>query len=251
MKGSLKLNHPLIAQRYFFPRHEPFKDVYFVECNGVKLSCYYQNDHPGSKTIVFFHGNGEVVADYLDFFPSIFDQAGYNLFLFEFRGYGLSTGSPLLVEMLKDVESVLKQLEIEEKDFIFYGRSVGSMYAIHAASLFPNAYALILESGMADVEERILMRLNDPSDIGATYEELQAEFKTHFNTEAKLKSFKGRSFAMHTFNDQLVSVEHAEKLYSFLNEPKKKEIFERGDHNTIFFTNRDVYFNLIFDFLRE
>ena len=103
MSENSILNHPIISERYFFPRHEHFENPYFVDCKNAKLACYYQNNHPESKTVIYFHGNGEVVADYLDFFPQLFDNARYNLLLFEFRGYGMSNGTPYLVDMLNDV----------------------------------------------------------------------------------------------------------------------------------------------------
>jgi fermentation-respiration switch protein FrsA (DUF1100 family) len=245
------LNHPIISQRYFYPRHEPFTDPCFFECNSVRLACYYKKFHPASKTIVFFHGNGEVVADYLDFFPKIVDDAGYNLLMFEYRGYGMSSGSPAMVAMLEDVECVIRQLDIQTEDLVFYGRSVGTIYAVHAASVYTNASSLILESGIADVRERVLLRINDPYDIGSTWEETDNEFSKYFNTKQKLKTFKGKSFVLHTLNDSLISVSHAKQLYSFLNEPKKIHIFKRGDHNTIFYANKDEYFRLIFDFLND
>lgn len=249
MKSSI-LNHPIIAERYFFPRYEPFENPYFVECNGIKLACYYQNNHPEAKTVVYFHGNGEVVADYLDFFPKLFDQAGYNLLLFEFRGYGMSTGNPALVDMLSDVECVIKKMNIPQNKIILYGRSVGTLYAVQAAAAFPNAYALILESGIADIEERIMIRLSSPAEINSSIEELKQEFQKHFNTKKKLSAFKGKSLVLHSINDQLVSVSHGKKLFEYLKQPKKMHLFERGDHNTIFTVNQNEYFQILFDFIQ-
>jgi pimeloyl-ACP methyl ester carboxylesterase len=171
------------------------------------------------------------------------------LLLFEFRGYGLSTGNPELVTMLDDVEEVIRQLNIPEMDLVFYGRSVGSLYAIHAASVFTAAYALILESGIADIEERIMLRIPDPSEIETTIDKLRAEFDKYFSAKRKLATFKGKSLVLHTVNDQLVGVEHGKQLYQYLNQPKRIHLFERGDHNTIFMINQKEYFNVLFEFL--
>ena len=250
MKNSI-LNHPIISERYFFPRFEQFNNPYFIDCNNVKLACYYQNNNPNAKTVIYFHGNGEEVADYIDFFPQMFDKAGYNILLFGFRGYGMSTGKAALVDILFDVECVIKKLNIPQNNIIFYGRSVGTIYAVHAVSVFTNAYALILESGIADVKERIMMRISSPSEINSSENELQQEFETYFNTEKKLSVFKGKSLVLHTINDQLVDVNHGKQLYNFLNEPKKLHLFERGDHNTILAINDNEYFSIVFDFLNK
>jgi len=248
MSNSI-LNHPIISSRYFFPRYERFDNPYYVDCGGARLACYYHKKHENAKTIIYFHGNSEVVTDYLDFFPKLFEKQGYNLLLFEFRGYGMSTGEPELVTMLNDVEKTVKQLNIPEKDLIFYGRSVGSLYSIHAASVFTNAYALVLESGIADIEERIMLRISDPSEIGSSIKELKNEFDKCFNAKRKLGVFKGKSLVLHTINDQLVGVEHGKQLFDYLNNPKKIHLFERGDHNTIFMINQKEYFKLLFEFL--
>jgi fermentation-respiration switch protein FrsA (DUF1100 family) len=47
---------------------------------------------------------------------------------------------------------------------------------------------------------------------------------------------------MHTRNDDLVAVSHAERLYSWAHEPKELLLFERGDHNTILPANEQAYF---------
>ena len=248
MQNSI-LNHSIISFRYFFPRFERFENPYFVDCEGEKLACYYHKKHKNAKTVIYFHGNGEVVSDYFDFFPELFEKQGYNLLLFEFRGYGMSTGNPELVTMLNDVETVIKQLNLSENDLILYGRSVGSLYAIHAASVFTNAFALILESGIADIEERIMLRLPEPSEIGSTIEELRSEFDKYFNAQKKLSAFSGKSLVFHTVNDQLVGVEHGKQLYQYLNQPRKIHLFERGDHNTIFMVNQKEYFEILFEFL--
>ena len=52
--------------------------------------------HPDAKTVIYFHGNGEVVADYLPSFPEWITRAGCNVLLAEYRGYGMSSGTPAL-----------------------------------------------------------------------------------------------------------------------------------------------------------
>ena len=245
------LNHNIISNRYFYPRSGFFKQKYIVKCKDVKLACFYDNSFPSGKTVVFFHGNGEIVPDYLDFFPEIFKANGVNLFLFEFRGYGESTGEPALVDILNDTEIAIRSLNIKSKNLIFYGRSVGSIYAVHAASVFNNANGLILESGIADVKERIMMRINSPKEINTTIDELEKEFSKYFDTKKKLSNFKGKSLVLHTINDGLVDVSHGKRLYEYLNEPKKLQLFKNGNHNTIFSVNKKKYFETIFDFIND
>jgi len=235
------LDHPILSSRYFYPWPEHFDQPFFVEGNGFRLGCRYLKVSPELPTIIHFHGNGETVADYLGDFEQRIAALGANLLLAEYRGYGMSSGEPALVAMLADVPRLVAATGLAPEQIIFFGRSLGSLYALHGAALYPDAAGLIIESGLADPLERILMRIT-PEEVGATLTELQAEVDRHLNQRAKIAAFGGRVLVMHSRRDDLVSVSHAERLYQWANEPKQLLIFERGDHNTILAANRDAYF---------
>jgi len=106
-QSSTILDHPLVSSRYFFPRCEALPQPYWVDAvDGSRLACSYHVVNPAAKTVIYFHGNGEIVADYLPGFPDWLGQAGYNVLLAEYRGYGMSTGQPGLVGMLDDVSAI-------------------------------------------------------------------------------------------------------------------------------------------------
>src|SRR6476660_7699064 len=132
------LDHPVVSSRYFFPRRETVSSPYWVTgADGSRLSCHYEEVRPGATTVIYFHGNGEVVADYLPEFPDWFSQAGYNVLLAEYRGYGMSEGTPQLVGMLEDVEPLIESLRIPDERIVLFGRSIGSLYAVHGVSRRP------------------------------------------------------------------------------------------------------------------
>ncbi len=169
MSEATLLNHPIISQRYFFPRAEAPRNPFWVSCEGARLACAYHEADPAYPTIVHFHGNGEVVADYLDGFPQQLARMQHcNCFLAEFRGYGGSTGAPELGKMLQDVNPIVQSIGVPLEKLIFFGRSVGSLFAIKAVELFPEAAGLVLESAIADPLERLLLRLHpEELDVSA------------------------------------------------------------------------------------
>lgn len=245
------LDHEIVSSRYFFPRAEGFENPFWVECNDARLACYYQKNHADAKTIVFFHGNGEIVADYIDFFVPIFDQLGFNCFLAEYRGYGLSTGNPGLVKMLSDVKPVIQAIEQPPENLVLFGRSVGSIYAIHGASLFPGIAGLIIESGIAEVFERLLLRVL-PEEIGITLARMEQEVATYFNVQEKLPLYKGPLLVLHARRDSLVHFSHGQRLYEWSPQPEGKKIlriFDNGDHNDIFAVNAQEYIQQLASFL--
>lgn len=139
----------------------------------------------------------------------------------------MSDGEPGLAAMLDDVRLITEASGVPPEKIIFFGRSLGSLYAVHGVFLYPQAAGLIVESGLAEPLERILVRI-EPQHIGATMDSLKEAVARHLNQKRKIASFQGRLLILHTQNDDLVSVSHAENLYEWAQEPKELLIFERG-----------------------
>lgn len=248
MSGSSLLDHPAISQRYFFPRQETPPVPFWVECENARLACAYHKADPKLPTIVHFHGNGEVVSDYLDGFPQLLERIGCNCFLAEFRGYGGSTGKPELGKMLADVSPTIHSIGIPEKKIILFGRSVGSLFAIKAAELFPNVAGMILESAIADPLERLLMRVN-PEELHVTDEEFRHIVYQEINIKEILSNFSRPLLILHTRHDGLIDVSHAERLAKWAAGQVKLIIFPTGTHNDIMFVNSREYFSEINQFI--
>ncbi len=242
------LDHPLISYRYFFPRPCRFPDPFPIDCGDAVLGCSRHERDPAAMTVVHFHGNGETVEDYLDGFVSAITGMGLNLFLVEYRGYGMSTGTPSLGRMLGDVAAIIRAIGKPPEKLVLFGRSVGSIFAIHGAALFPSVAGLIIESGIADPLERLLMRI-DPSEMGVAPEDLAKEVEARMDHRKKLSAFRGLTLVMHTRNDDLVDVSNAERLFAWAAGPKHIKIFERGYHNNILEVNRKEYFEQVAAFV--
>jgi pimeloyl-ACP methyl ester carboxylesterase len=245
------LNHPLISERYFFPRKARFSDPFWVECgNEVRLACHYRQGHPGGKTIVHFHGNGEIVPDYMTDFAAVVDSMGYNCFLAEYRGYGMSTGTPAMVDMLWDVDRIIRAIGEPPENLILFGRSLGSIYAIHGAWRFPRAAGLILESAIANPLERLLIRVH-PEEMGTTSQHMANAINQYISNGYKLAYYDGPMLILHCKLDGLVDVSHAHLLHRWASGPATLKIFDKGDHNTILQVNSHEYFKSIQGFLGE
>lgn len=230
-------DHRLISERYFFPRPGTAATLN-VPVNGAVLACAsHRAGHP--QTLLHFHGNGEIVDDYLPSFPKLMEAMQLNTFLAEYRGYGGSTGIPQLATMLGDVDALVEAAG-GPTNLIVFGRSIGSIYAIETARRYPQIAGLVLESGIANVLERILLRAS-PSELGASSDEVRAAFAEHFDNDAKLTAFDKPTLILHAEHDHLVDKSHAEQNAASVGGPCKLVILPRGDHNSIFFENRDRY----------
>jgi len=242
------LNHHLISERYFFPRGGNFLNPFWVDCGDAQLACSYHEIDPAAKTLFHFHGNGEIVDDWQGDFVTLIQQMGCNVFLAELRGYGQSTGEPQLGKMIEDVVPTVEALQKPANELIFFGRSVGSIFAIEAAAKFPQAAGLVLESGVADVLERLLLRV-ESGELGVTAEELEMVVDQQLNHQRKLSNYPGPVLVMHTQHDGLVDVSHGQRLYDWVPGRKKLKIFPHGNHNDIMYVNAREYFQLLAKFV--
>jgi hypothetical protein len=227
------LDHPVVGSRYFFPRRQdpPATLRVDVPVDGAVLACAAHRPHATAPTLVMFHGNGEVVADYLPELADAFAAVGLNTFFAEYRGYGGSTGTPAMVGMLDDVEAVLDAVGVPDEQLVIYGRSVGSIYAIEAAARRPAVRALVIESGISDPLSRVLMRVT-PWEIGATIEQLRGEAARRLDHRTKLSQYGGPVLVLHTEHDDLVLPEHARANAAWASN-SELILFDRGDHNSI------------------
>lgn len=242
MTGNV-LDDPRLCQHLFFPRRTPVLDPFLVEGDGFRLACRYRRVDPARPTVIHFHGNGETAGDGL-VLEAHLAALGVNVLLAEYRGYGMSTGTPAVAAMLADVALVVKASGAAPEQLVFFGRSLGSLYAVHGVALYPQAAGLILESGIAAPLEDLLHDLGQ-AGVEAPVAALEAAVARDLDQRAKLAGFRGRTLVLHTVHDSLVPVSHARRLHQWANEPKRLVLFEEGDHNDIFWENEEAYLEAV------
>ncbi len=238
----------LLNKNLFFPRDSSFSEALAVRIDDeIELHCYYKIIKPDAPTIVYFHGNGETVADYVAsgfhdrLISACFGQP--NLLMIEYRGYGGSTGTPDLIAMLGDGSRVLDALNLDPSTCIAYGRSIGSLYAVELAANCPSLAGLILDSGIADIEQWLQEKPRVWEQLGEEgQEQLQHIARQHFDQKRKIANFSQTLLVLHTKYDSIVSSDFAESFYAW-SPAKWKElrVYLRGDHNNIFPENEKDY----------
>ena len=243
------LDHPLISERYFFPRAARPRARLDVDAGDATLACALHRSDPEGRVVVHFHGNGEVVADWQDGFPEVIARMGWDLLLAEYRGYGASTGEPALGKMLDDVASVLRAAGPPERVVVF-GRSVGSLFALEAVARCPGVAGLVLESGIADPLERLLLRVS-PRELGVDAAGFEAAVAARLDHRAKLSAYRGPVLVMHTRHDGLVDLSHADRLAAWAGDRATLLVFEEGDHNSILAENQEAYLAAVARLLAE
>ena len=164
------LDHPEILQFLFHPRPEMASAAYpsadsaggpdggdflIPVAEGVDIGARFHMAEKTGANILFFHGNGEIVADYDELGP-IYNQLGINFLAVDYRGYGRSTGRPTVSAMMQDCHVILEFTRswLKQNNYagplILMGRSLGSASVLELAVAGQDAIdGLIVESGFA------------------------------------------------------------------------------------------------------
>lgn len=246
------VDHPQVSQKVFYPRTSDAEPTLVVDVPGARLGCFYCQRYPDAGVLLYFHGNGELAADYADSYAEIFLAMGVNVCFAEYRGYGASTGTPALGAMLPDGESIVRTLGVSPEQVVAFGRSLGCVYAIELARRLPRLAGIILESGAADVAESLRSLVAELDNPHVTEQDLVDEIDTYFDCKTTLTGYRGRLLVLHAGQDHFIDQSHAQRLYaSGGGRDKKLVIFPDGNHNTILFANYSAYVGEVEAFLQR
>lgn len=198
-----------------------------------------------SPTILFFHGNGEIVADYDDI-AGLFTGAGINFFPVEYRGYGRSTGTPTITGMMRDSHVIFAYTldYLQNNGFtgplIVMGRSLGSAAALELASHYSDRIdGLIIESGFAYSGPLLLLMGVNLQFLGLTEEE-------GFRNIDKIAKYDKPTLVIHAEYDQIIPFAEGQKLFDRSPSAEKRLLKIPGaNHNDIFFQGMKDYMEAV------
>ena len=243
----------MLLNAIFFPRSS-FKDkdkkdhLVEVEKNiniGVRFFIA-DNTYP---TILFFHGNAELSQEYDDI-ADVYHNHGCNFIVADYRGYGLSDGSPTKDNLHSDANNIFSYAKkyLDENGLnnklIVMGRSLGSASSCEILSNHEQDIdGCIIESGFGT--EKPLMKILDlmPEDLG--YDPTQG-----FENLIKITSYRKPLLIIHAEMDDIIPINEAKMMF---NESKtdKKELWivPNANHNNILMCAGEEYFKRIKKFI--
>jgi uncharacterized protein len=169
-----------------------------IDVDGARLHVRLYAGLPAG-TLLLFHGNGEVVADY-NAAALRFARAGVALAVMDYRGYGRSSGTPTLRTLISDARSVAAAI----RPRVVIGRSLGGV-AAHELYARPIAgmAGVILESSFFDLGNLIRRRGMVPP---ASFTE---EERATFDPATKLPLGRLPLLVLHGERDELIALDEA------------------------------------------
>jgi fermentation-respiration switch protein FrsA (DUF1100 family) len=243
------LDHPEILALLFHPRPEwgapaqgeGTEEISIPVEDGVSLGAKLHHADESAPVILFFHGNGEIVSDYDDLGP-IYTRMGINFLPVDYRGYGRSTGSPTVGDMMRDCHVIFDYVKqwLKKRGYsgpiIIMGRSLGSASALELAAHHGGEIdGLVIESGFADVLP--LLRL-----VGVDIQRLGIGEKDDLRNIEKIQGFDRPVLIIHAEFDHIIPFRDGQALYDASASSSKRFLKIRGaNHNTIFAVGMAAY----------
>ncbi|MDX1681174.1 MAG: alpha/beta fold hydrolase [Akkermansiaceae bacterium] len=161
---------PLAHKLFYLPTHdEPanpatwgsrFREVDFDSADGTRLHGWWIESprNPPLGAVVFSHGNVGSMGHHLGFVMWLV-QSGYEVFIYDYRGYGKSQGSTDRKGMVEDARAALdhvsKRMSSRKLPVISYGHSLGGAKSVSAiaSGRNPGLKAVITDAAFASYRE--------------------------------------------------------------------------------------------------
>ena len=220
--------------------HLSYSDIHIAAADGVKLHGWYlPATAPVRGNILFLHGNGENISTHL---ATVYwlPAEGYDVYLFDYRGYGQSQGDVGLAGSLSDIESMIAYVAANKstpQKVIVLGHSLGASMGIVAVSQSAHKQDM---AGMISIAAF--------SDYGAVTRDvlsrswvtwlfqwpLSLAIDNRFSPKKYIADISPLPIVlMHSANDEIIEPYHADILLKAASEPKSFQALH-GDHNHVF-----------------
>ncbi len=235
------LDRPEILMFLFHPRPELGRsvsssdktDIMIPVEADIRIGARFHFSEKSACNILFFHGNGEIVADY-DEFGQMMNQLGINFLAVDYRGYGRSTGHPTVSAMMRDCHVIFDYAiqwlknNAYQGPLVLMGRSLGSASVLELAFHYGHQVdGLIVESGFAYGGPLLQLLGINTTALGL------AEARGFRNVD-KIASFKKPTLVIHAEKDHIIPFSDGQTLFDACCAPQKSLLKIPGaNHNDI------------------
>ena len=253
------LDRPGILMFLFHPRPEwrsltssaSAEDILIQVEEDVVVGARFHLAGGEAPNILFFHGNGEIVADY-DAIALSYLGMGINFLPVDYRGYGRSSGKPTITAMMRDSHVIFDYVRNWLKGrghigpLILMGRSLGSASALELSVHYRDQVeGLIIESGFAYTKPLLGI-------FGVDMEELGIKEEEGFRNIDKISRFDKPTLVIHAENDHIISFTEGQALYDACPARHKRFLMIPGaNHNDIFLRGMREYMEAVQEFVER
>lgn len=201
--------------------------------DGETLDAWFFQREDAVATVVYFGGNGFLMVKSRPLIEA-YATVPVNLLLFDYRGYGQSTGDPTVAGIREDAVAAfnfVKNLQDDDHPIYVHGHSIGSFLSAFVADEYDTA-GYILESPITDVHNWTRKMVPWIARIFIRFD-IDDEIRTQNNTE-RVERIEKPLLIMGGSNDEITPFQMAESLYE--SSPSSEKTLVRitgGSHNDL------------------
>jgi fermentation-respiration switch protein FrsA (DUF1100 family) len=203
----------------------PAEEIVLDTADGEKLIAWHVPAQAGKFVVLYFHGNGDVLASRVPRLRETFAD-GTGLVAVSYRGYGGSTGQPSEKGLLADAAAAyaFTTARYAPDRIAVWGFSLGTGPAVALAAVQPVG-KLILEApytSTVDVAASLLPFLP-----------VRLLMKDQFRSDELIGKVSAPVLVMHGERDPAIPIRFGERLFALAREPKRFVRFPNGGHDDL------------------
>ena len=221
-----------------------FEEARLVTEDGVTLHGWFLPVEGSRFTVLVCHGNAGNISHRLDRAMLMHAKLKTDVFLFDYRGYGLSQGAPDEEGTYRDARAAHRYLStargVAPGNLIIFGESLGAAVALQLALEVP-ARALVLEAPFTSI--------SDMAGSVLPFLPVGRLLRTRYDNLAKIGGLRMPLLILHGDRDTTVPFAQGRRLFAAAPEPKQFFPIPGAGHNDTYFTGGDPYWRAWGEFL--
>lgn len=220
-----------------------FQECFFYTEDGLQLHGWYVPAGGGAPVIMWLHGNGGNISHRVENI-ALWHQSGFGVWIFDYRGYGLSQGRPSETGVYADARAayrhLVESLGVPPERVVIFGRSLGCAVAVELANGVP-ARALILESAFTNV--------GDMARYHYAWLPGKGLWAKKFDSTGRLSGLTLPKLFIHGEKDDIVPLWMGKRLYNLAPPPKEFYLIAGAGHNDTYQVGGPAYFDRLRSFI--
>ena len=221
-----------------------YDDLYFKTEDGQSLNGWFIPAQGAQITLLYCAGRGGNMSSNLVNIK-FFNSMRMNVFVFDYRGFGNSSGSPSEQGLYKDARAaydfLVTRSDINQDKIVAYGKSLGAPVAADLC-LNRKVAAMVLEGSFPSLRTYV-------SDLGG-FLPLQWLVSEKFDTIARIKKIHIPKLIVHGMDDDVVPFPEGRFLFNEAALPKEFLPYDGGHDDDIFVTS-DTFRDRLNNFLEN
>lgn len=252
---ALSLQLSGCGRLFFYPEKEllrtpadigvAYQDVSFSSLDGTQLHGWFLPASGTARaTIVFFHGNAENISSHVG---AVFwlPAQGYNVFVWDYRGFGQSEGKPDIQGVNRDAQAALDYVasrnDVDPDRLVLFGQSIGAAIALYSAATTKLPIRTVVAESAFTSYPAIMREKMSESLLTWPLQWLSVAVTSQYDPLGAVKAIHAPVLLIHGDKDKIIPIHHARELFAAANQPRQLWIVKGGGHISAFAPTRLEY----------